>query len=212
MLDFGWHAVYPVAASWRCQRTLPVSASRQSVWRRSNLGPVAAVMNTFLPQTTGEATLRPGRSAFHLTFSVGPQLVGSPVSSDTPDPFGPRNCVQPAAAARPDARRQVARVMRRFMRERVPKANPTRQRGNVPSLARRASGRVGLPGQRYFERHGPAGRVGQPELEHPDLGERLLLVVLAILDQKFVLAGLQCGQGLVLVEVHAVVVLLVGED
>src|SRR4051794_11910183 len=112
MLDFGWQAVYPVAASSRCQRTLPVSAFRQRVCSRSNFGPVAAVMNTFLPQTTGEATLRPGSSAFHLTFSVGPQEVGRPVSSDTPEAFGPRNCGQPAAAAIPTKSEPAARGMR----------------------------------------------------------------------------------------------------
>ena len=115
MLDFGWQAVLPVAANWRCQRTLPVSASRQRACRRSIFGPDAAEMNTFWPTTIGEATLRPGRSTFQRTFSFGPQVVGSPVSSDTPDPPGPRNWGQSPAPARPAVSRSAANAKRTVM-------------------------------------------------------------------------------------------------
>src|SRR3954454_12096648 len=105
MLDFGWQAVLPVAVNCRCQSTLPVSASRQRACSRFILGPDAAEMNTFLPNTIGDATLRPGRSTFQRTFSDGPQTVGRPVSSDTPEPAGPRNWGQSPATANPAATR-----------------------------------------------------------------------------------------------------------
>src|SRR5262249_39223387 len=103
-------------------RTLPVSVSRQRACNRSNRGPDADVTNTFLPTTIGDETLRPGRSAFHLTFSLSLQVVGRPVSSETPDAFGPRNCGQSPAEAKVADARTVAMQIRRFMGLPAPKA------------------------------------------------------------------------------------------
>src|SRR5262245_26260845 len=115
MLDFGWHAVLPVAVSCRCQRTLPVSASRHRACNRSNRGPEAELMNSFLPTTIGDDTLRPGKSTFHLTLVLSFQVVGRPVSSETPVPPGPRNCGQSPAVARAADRRMAAMRRRSFM-------------------------------------------------------------------------------------------------
>src|SRR5262245_31260017 len=202
MLDFGWQAVFPVAVSWRCQSFLPVSASRQTTCSRSNRGPDAAVMNSLLPNTTGEATLRPGRSTFHLTFSVGLKFVGSPLTSATPAPSVPRNWGQLARPA-PVAIRRAAIVSLKFMECRI-RSGSGNEGGMtaVDSLARR----------HHFDRKGPAGGVADAELELPHLGPILGLVVLTHLDQDLVLPGLERSAADVLVEPLAVVVLLAGED
>src|SRR5262249_35436543 len=159
MLDFGWHAVLPVAVSSRCQRSLPLSASRQTTCSRSSRGPDAAVMKSFLPKTTGEATLRPGRSAFHFTFSVGPKVVGRPFSAETPAPPGPGNGGQWAAGT-PGTRSAVGRESRMLRRGRV--------RSGFDGSGR--CGRGLLLGGDPLDRRGPAGRVAHPGHEVPDLG------------------------------------------
>src|SRR6185295_15574724 len=54
-------------------------------------------MKMRLGASTGEEC--PGGSVvFHTTFFEGPNSVGSPEVAETPEPFGPRNCVQSSAA------------------------------------------------------------------------------------------------------------------
>src|SRR5581483_5841716 len=62
------------------------------------------------------------------------------------------------------------------------------------------------------ERHRGADGVAQPQLEAPLLRPVLLLLVLAHLQQDYVAALLQGAARGVLVDEHAVVVLLAGED
>src|SRR4051812_50221148 len=39
-----------------------------------------------------------GKSVFQITFLFGPNCTGNPVLSDTPVPFGPRNCDHSSAS------------------------------------------------------------------------------------------------------------------
>src|SRR3954464_12045806 len=39
-----------------------------------------------------------GKSVFQITFLFGPNCAGNPVLSDTPVPFGPRNCDHSSAS------------------------------------------------------------------------------------------------------------------
>src|SRR5205823_241967 len=54
-----------------------------------------------------------GRAVFHTTFRSGPNSVGSLVSPETPEAFGPRNCGQSEAVSSIAIRRGRIRVRRR---------------------------------------------------------------------------------------------------
>src|SRR5437016_3746636 len=68
---------------------------------------------------TGQESPRPGSSATQRRFSVLPHFAGKPVSVEDPEPPGPRNCGQSAAAAKQETRnkKQEAKVcaIRLFM-------------------------------------------------------------------------------------------------
>src|SRR5262245_65931651 len=157
-------------------------------------------MKSFLPKITGEATLRPGRSVFHFTFSVGLKMVGRPFSRETPAPSGPRNCGQ-LAAATPATRSAVASESRMLMRGRV--------RSGFDGTGRCRRGL--LLGCDHLDWGGPAGRVAHAGHEVPDLSEGLLLIVLARFHEQLVLAGVESDGHAILVEPAPVVVLLAGE-
>ena len=73
----------------------------------------------------------------------------------------------------------------------------------------RGCSRVRSLGWRHdLDRHGPAGGVADSQLELPDLGVRLLLVVLTDLQKQFVLPRLERHFRDVLIKALAVVVLL----
>src|SRR5687768_17136779 len=93
----GWHAVGPVAFSWRCHSSLPVAASKQRTWSRSSRLPDEQVTYALPATTTGDDTPRAGSLAFHFTPLSFDHTVGRAVSSETPEAFGPLNCGQSAA-------------------------------------------------------------------------------------------------------------------
>src|SRR5258706_9432295 len=81
----------------RFHSVFPFSRSRQIVrsWSRS-----AAVTKIRDSVNTGDEC--PGGSAVrHTTFWLGPIRDGTRVESETPEPFGPRNCGQSAAVKAP---------------------------------------------------------------------------------------------------------------
>src|SRR5262249_45268229 len=67
------------------------------------------------PSVMGHDAPGPGSSAFQTMFSVDDHLTGSPFSSLTPNPPGPRNCVQSPAkpAAESTAMKEPASATRR---------------------------------------------------------------------------------------------------
>src|SRR6185503_6376075 len=59
---------------------------------------VAVVSQMRSPWTTGDDHPFPGIATFQRTFFVSLHVSGSPCSSDTPCPVGPRNCGQSEAS------------------------------------------------------------------------------------------------------------------
>src|SRR6185436_16169913 len=59
---------------------------------------VAVVSQIRSPWTTGDDHPFPGIATFQRTFFVSLHVSGSPCSSDTPCPVGPRNCGQSEAS------------------------------------------------------------------------------------------------------------------
>src|ERR1041385_4265023 len=79
----------------RCQRIFPVCRSRQMT---NSFSFVCAVTKMRLLVNTGDECPA-GNSVFQTTFLVGPNSVGKPFVSETPVPFGPRNCDHSSDAA-----------------------------------------------------------------------------------------------------------------
>jgi len=81
---------------------LPLSRSRQIV---SRLLPSNAVTKMRSLVKTGEEC-PPGNAVLQRMFFCGPKCSGRPLEGETPEPFGPRNCVQSAAARASGINRQ----------------------------------------------------------------------------------------------------------
>src|SRR2546423_12016750 len=78
-----------------CQRILPSAVSR--LRRLLSLPSVLAVCRKrCLPQTIGLELPAPGSATFQSMFLSGPNVSGIFLSSDVPDPFGPRKRSQTA--------------------------------------------------------------------------------------------------------------------
>src|SRR5689334_12372006 len=77
----------------RRHSTLPLARSRQIV---SNVLPSNAVTKIWPVVKTGEECPG-GRAVLQTIFFCRPKCSGRPLEGETPEPFGPRNCVQSAA-------------------------------------------------------------------------------------------------------------------
>jgi hypothetical protein len=82
-------------------------------------------------QMIGVEPLNAGSGSFHATFSVGLQVVGSPVSMLLPSIDGPRQCGQLSAAseATAEAKKASIRSCRRMVWSIVPISLRRRQAG-----------------------------------------------------------------------------------
>src|SRR5262245_1051457 len=140
---------------------------------------------------TGLDRPRPGSSAFQRIPSVALHCVGSLVSFDTPMPAEPRNCVASSAAARVASKSDIARVICsrmgfRFQLSSVRRGGSTWFFGDVDDRRRGAE------------------IVADAQLEGPQLGPVLGLLVLAHLDEDFIASLLDRAFADVLVHLESV--------
>src|SRR5258708_20825011 len=80
------------------QAVLPVARSRQ-ISVRSVPSSLPVCRKIFCFETIGEEFPAPGISTFQRRFCFSPNSIGTPVSAETPVPFGPRKRGQSEAAA-----------------------------------------------------------------------------------------------------------------